>query len=196
MHDPHGVAAVNHTDNLATQACSGTLGVMPLGNDPIEELAALAEFHDQIDRVAILKGTFQFNNVPVAGEVVHDLDLAPDVLHVVAVEELAGGDGLAGQLLPDLVVGHQVRHSELASAQFPAEGIEGADVRHGPVQDPPQPPGGRGGCGGGARRKDRVWVCFWGIGNGGLGMGIWWPTGSVGWLAVAGGEAVAVAHSN
>lgn len=135
MHDPQGVAAVDDGDNLPAQGGSGSLGIMSLGDDPIEELAALAQFHDEIDGVAVLEGASQLDDVPVAGEVVHDLDLAADVVHVVVVEELAGGDGLAGQLLMGLLVGHKVGHPELTTAQLPAKAVEGPDVRHGTVKD-------------------------------------------------------------
>lgn len=138
MHDPHGVAAVDDGDDLPAQGGSGSLGIMSLGNYPIEELAALAQFHDEVDGVAVLEGPSQFDDVPVAGEVVHDLDLAADVVDVVAVEELAGGDGLAGQLLMGLLVGHKVGHPELTPPQLPAEAVEGPHVRHGTVKDPPK----------------------------------------------------------
>lgn len=123
MHDPHGVAAVDDGDYLPAQGGSGSLRIMPLGDDPIEKLAALAQFHDEIDGVAVLEGASQLDDVPVAGEVVHDLDLATDVVHVVAVEEFAGGDGLAGQLLMGLLVGNKVGNPELTAAQLTAEAV-------------------------------------------------------------------------
>jgi len=57
VHHSHGVAIVDHRHNLAAQVGGGMLGVMALGDDPVEKLTAAAELHD----------------VAVTGEVVHDL---------------------------------------------------------------------------------------------------------------------------
>lgn len=107
MHDRH---------DLPAESRGGALRVMAFGDDPVEELAASAELHDEIDGVAVLVGAFELDNVSVSSEVVHDLDLATNVLDVVAVDELAGGDGLAGELLAGLLVGDEVGNAELAAA--------------------------------------------------------------------------------
>lgn len=56
MHDPHGVAVMHHRNDLPARVSGGTLGVVPLGDDPVEELAAGAELHDEVDRVSVLVG--------------------------------------------------------------------------------------------------------------------------------------------
>lgn len=137
--------------------------------------------------------------IPVAGQMVHDLDLAADVLDVIPVDELAGGDGLAGELLLRLLVRDQVRHAELAAAELAAEDVGGADVLHRPAEDAA---GGRGGGGGGRRVRGTggpggggpdVEAVGVGGGGGGAAVGI----GGARRAAVAGvggREAVAVAH--
>lgn len=42
----------------------------------------------------------------MAREVVHDLDFTADVFNIVAVDELASGDGLASELLFGFFVSH------------------------------------------------------------------------------------------
>lgn len=83
---------MHHRHDLAAGIGGGALGVVALGDNPVKELAAGAEFHDEIDGVAVLVGALELHDVAVAGEVVHDLDLAPDVVDVIAVHELARGD--------------------------------------------------------------------------------------------------------
>lgn len=95
MHHSHGVAVVHHRGDLAAEVGSCALGVMALGDDPVEELATGAELHDKIDRMSILVGSLELDNVAVPGEVVHDLHLAADVIQVVSVDEFARGNGFA-----------------------------------------------------------------------------------------------------
>lgn len=92
MHHSHGVAIVHDGDDLAADYGGGALGVVTAGDDPIKELAAGAELHDEVDGVAVLEGALELDNVAVASEVMHDLDLPPDVFDVIAVDELASGD--------------------------------------------------------------------------------------------------------
>lgn len=115
-------------DDLPAERGGGPLGVVALGDDPVEELPALAELHDEVDGVAVLVHVPELDDVAVAGEVVHDLDLAADVVGVVAAEELAGRDGLAGVAAARAEVGGEDGDAELAPAELAAEGVEGADV--------------------------------------------------------------------
>jgi len=86
---------MNNGDDLPAERRGGALGVVPAGDDAVEELPALTELHDEVDGVAVLVGAPELDDAAVAREVVHDLHLPPHVLHVVQVRELAGGDGLA-----------------------------------------------------------------------------------------------------
>ena len=92
VHHSHGVAVMDHRHDLAAEIGGGALGVVSLGDDAVEELAAGAELHDEVDGVAILVGRLELHDVAVAGQVVHDLHLPPDVLDVVAVHELPHRD--------------------------------------------------------------------------------------------------------
>lgn len=82
---------MNNRHNLAAEPCRRALGVMPLGDDPIEELAAGAQLHHQMHVVPILEHLLELHYVAVSGEVVHDLDFAADVGDVVGADELARG---------------------------------------------------------------------------------------------------------
>lgn len=74
--------------------------------------------------MSVLKNAFELHDVAVAGEVVHDLDLAADVFDVVAVDEFAGGDGLASELLFGLLVRHQISDAELTASQLTPKGVQ------------------------------------------------------------------------
>lgn len=92
MHHSHGVAVVHDGEDLAADYGGGALRVVTSGDDTVKELAAGAELHDEVDGVAVLECALELDDVAVAREVVHDLDLPPDVFDIVAVDELAGGD--------------------------------------------------------------------------------------------------------
>ncbi|URD87040.1 hypothetical protein MUK42_28253, partial [Musa troglodytarum] len=136
VHHPHGVAAVDNVHDLPAQGGGRPLGVVPPGDDAVEELAALAQLHHQVHRPAILEGTPELDDVAVAGEVVHDLHLAADVLEVVPVRQLAGGDGLASEDLTGVPVRDEVGDAELAAAELATEGVRGVNVLHGATEDP------------------------------------------------------------
>ena len=104
FHDPH--------DGL-DQLRRLPLAVVPLLDDPVEELAARAQLHDQVHEERVLVGALDPDHIGVLREVVHDLDLAPHVLVVIAAEELDLGDGLARVLLPVVLVDAEVRGAEL-----------------------------------------------------------------------------------
>lgn len=147
-------------DDLTAEIRRSSLGVMAFSDDPIEELAAGAELHDEVDGVLILVSSLELDDVAMAGEVVHDLDLTADVFDVVVVDELAGGDGFAGELLLVVLVGDEVGDAELAAAELAAKGVGGADVFHGAAEDAAD--GRRGGSSGG---------CGW------VGLGFGWGGG-------------------
>jgi hypothetical protein len=140
MEDPHGVAAVDDGDDLAAERGGGSLGVVALGYDAVEELPALAELHNKVDRVPVLVCSPELDDVAVAREVVHDLHLPAHVLNVVAVDELPRGDGLAGEALPGLRVRDEVGDPELAPPELAAESVGRAHVLHGPPQHAPHRP--------------------------------------------------------
>lgn len=194
MHDAHGVAIVDYSDHLPTEGGRGALRVVALGDDPVEELAAGAQLHNKIDGVAVLEGADELHDVAVAGEVVHDLHLPPHILHVVAVDELPRGDGLAGVGLTGFSVGAEVGDAELAAAELAPEGVRGPNVLHRAAEDP-------------ADARERA----------GAGDGWWWGgMRRIGWggvrrigldvdvsggrrivavgCGIGGGEAIAVAH--
>jgi len=67
VHHSHAVAIVNHRGDLAAEVGGGALGVMALGDDPVEELAAGAQLHDEIDGMSVLVGSLKLDDVSVAG---------------------------------------------------------------------------------------------------------------------------------
>lgn len=81
----------------------------------------------------------------MAGEVVHDLDFAADVFDVIAVDEFAGSDGFAGEVLLGFLVSYQIGDAELAPAQLAPEYVSVTDVLHGTAEDAADGGSGRGG---------------------------------------------------
>ena len=71
---------------------------MSFGNNPIEELPASAELHNQINRMPVLEHGYKLHNILVASEMMHYLNFSPHVLDIVFAVEFPRGDGLAGEL--------------------------------------------------------------------------------------------------
>lgn len=111
--------------------------------------------------MAVLVRALELDDVAMTGQMMHDLHLAPDVLHVIVVDELPSGDGFAGELLLGLFVSHEVGDAELTASELAAEGVGGPDVLHGLPEDPADAGGGGG------------WRCLW-FGRGGAGRGGIW----------------------
>jgi hypothetical protein len=123
MHDAHGVADLDDADDDP-----GELGGLPLGvvaplHDPVEELPAGAELHDEVHSDGVLVGALDADHVGVAGEVVHYLDLPADVLDVVVGDELPLEDGLARELPAGAALHAEVRGAELALPEPPAQAV-------------------------------------------------------------------------
>jgi hypothetical protein len=98
------------------------------GDDPVEELASLAELHDEVHGVLVLVGGAEADDVGVRRHVAHDVHLPAHVLHVHGRAQLALGDGLARVARPRGGLRAQVRDAELAAAQLAAQLVLRAEV--------------------------------------------------------------------
>jgi hypothetical protein len=128
VHDAERVAAFDHANDRSDELRGGTLGVVALGDDAVEELAAGAELHDEVHEEGVLVGAADADDVGVLGEVVHDLDLAPHVLVVLPAQQLALGDGLA-RVLGAVGLAHAlVRGAELPLPQLLPDAVVVAHV--------------------------------------------------------------------
>uniref|UniRef100_A0A0E0BQM1 Uncharacterized protein n=1 Tax=Oryza glumipatula TaxID=40148 RepID=A0A0E0BQM1_9ORYZ len=96
----------------------GALGVVAAGDDAVEELAALADLHDEVDGVGVLERLPEPHHVGVRRQRPHDGHLPPHVLHVHAAPELPLADRLARQPLPRQRVPAPPRHPELPPTQL------------------------------------------------------------------------------
>ena len=129
VHDPERVAGLDDPDDDPGELRGLALAVVPSLYDAVEELSPRAELHDDVHVELVLVGALDGDHAGVAGEVVHDLDLAPHVVHVLGREQLALGDGLAGVGRARGEVGGEVGGAELALAELAAQGVEVAEGR-------------------------------------------------------------------
>ena len=118
----------------ADDAGGGALRVVAARDDAVEELAALADLHDEVHGVAVLEGLAQAHDAGVVRQGAHDGHLPPHVLDVDAAAELALADGLARQHLAGGRVRAPPREPELAAPQLlaelvPPEQLLGAGLR-------------------------------------------------------------------
>lgn len=129
------MASLDNPNDDPDQLGGLALAVVPALDDPVEELAAAAQFHDDVHAEGVLVGALDGDDVLVAREVVQDLDLPPHVLHVLLRDELPLGDGLAGVLGAGGELGAEVGGAELALPELAPKGIEVADVGGGVPED-------------------------------------------------------------
>jgi hypothetical protein len=161
VHDPERVAGLDDADDDPGELGGLALAVVAALYDPVEELAPGAELHDDVDVELVLVGALDGDDVGVAGEVVHDLDLAAHVVDVLPGDELALGDGLAGVVDPRGELGAEEGGAELPLPELPAERVEVAEVGGGVAEHGPQVRRRAGPAaphGGGGRRRRRVGV--------------------------------------
>jgi hypothetical protein len=130
VHDPLGVAVRDDLHEVAEERGGLALGEAAALVEAVEELAAGAELHDEVHRVAVLVHGLEPHDVGVARQARHDVDLQPDPAHVVGGHEPALGDGLAGQRLAGDQVGAGPDHAELAPPQLRAQRVPVLEARH------------------------------------------------------------------
>ena len=116
MHHTKGMTRLHHAKNRLNQLRSLALAEMPFGNDPIEKLPAFADLHDNVHEHGVLVGPLDPNHVGVLREVVHDLNLAPHILVILAAHELALGDRFAGVVGGGGFLRAEIGRAELALA--------------------------------------------------------------------------------
>ena len=136
MHHPKRVTRLNNLNNGLYQLRSLPLTVMPLLHDPVKELATFAELHDEVNSKRVLEGAGDSDHVGVLGEVVHYLNLPPNVVVVLLAEELALGDRLAGVGAPRGLFRAEEGCPELTLTQFSTQHVQGREVR-GSVRENP-----------------------------------------------------------
>jgi len=106
----------------------GALGVVAARDNSVEELAALAELHDEVNGIVVFEGVLEPDDVGVFGQVPHDLHLPPHILDINGGSQFLLRYRFARQLLLRLLVTAQVRDAELPSAQLPAQIIAQPNV--------------------------------------------------------------------
>jgi hypothetical protein len=132
VHDALAMAKCDHLHEMAEEHGSLVLGEEATLLEAMEELPACAELHDEVHEVVVLVHRLEVNDVGVAREARHDLDLEPDAPDVVGGHEAVLGDGLAGEVLAGDQVGAGPDDAELAPPELRAERVavlEARDVR-------------------------------------------------------------------
>lgn len=142
------MAHLHDLDDGLGDHSGGPLRVVASGHDAVEELAALAELHDEVHGIVVLVGVPEGDDVGVGREVAHDLDLAAHVLDVHRRAQLLLGDGLAGERLAAGAVRAEVGDPELAPPQLPAQLVPLRDVAARGLPEDDEAVGGGGGRGG------------------------------------------------
>lgn len=96
MHDPKRVTDLHNPNNSLDELCSLFLAVMPFLNNSIKQFAPSTQLHHQVHEHIVFVGPFDPYHVWMLRQMVHDLNLPPNVFIVLPAHELALGDGLAG----------------------------------------------------------------------------------------------------
>jgi len=137
MHHSKRVTSLHNLHNGLYQLRRLSLTVVALLDDPVEELAALAELHDEVHGGGVLVGALDANHVSVLRQVVHYLNLPPHVLVVLLAQKLPLRNRLARELLPTRAARAQERRPELPLPQLPTHLVHFPEVLR-PVRQNPR----------------------------------------------------------
>lgn len=114
MHDTERVAGLNNPNNDPRELGRLPFAIMPPLNNPIKQLPTGAELHHDMHIEWILIRALDGHHIAMPGQMVHDLDLPPDIVEVLFGDELPLGDGLAGVTNIGGDLRAEVRGAELA----------------------------------------------------------------------------------
>jgi len=137
VHDSKRVTSLDNLNNGLYQPRRLSLTVVALLDDPVEELATLAELHHEVHGGRVLVRTLDANHVGVLRQVVHYLNLPPHVLVILLAQKLPLRNRLARELSPSRPVRAQERRPELPLPQFPTHLVHLPDVLR-PVRQNPR----------------------------------------------------------
>jgi len=121
-------ANLDDFDDGFDDGCGGALGVVAARDNAVEELAALAELHDEVNRIVVLECVLERDDVGVFGQVAHDLHLSAHILDINGGSQFLLGYRFARPLLLGLLVAAEVGDAELPSAQLLAQFIAQPNV--------------------------------------------------------------------
>ena len=89
-----------------------------------------------MNRIGILVGAFDPDDIRVLGEMVHYLDFSPNIFIIFFAKELSFGDGFAGVGMGRGLISTKKSGAELTLAELLAKGVEVSKVL-GPVRKNP-----------------------------------------------------------
>ncbi|KAF7840197.1 hypothetical protein G2W53_008679 [Senna tora] len=92
VHNPKRMTRFYNLNNSTDYLGRLPLTVMPFLHDPIEQLPTFAQLHHQVNRNIILKRTMDSDHMRMLGQVVHYLNLPPNVVVILFADELALGN--------------------------------------------------------------------------------------------------------
>jgi len=130
VNDSHGMACVDDLNDCPQQGRRSALSIMPLGNNTVKKFSSCAQLHNQMHRVLIFVSTLELDDIGLTRQVVHDLNLPPDVLDVLLVRQLSLGYGFARELLARHLVCTQMGDPELSPSKLFSDRICRPDVFH------------------------------------------------------------------
>lgn len=136
MHNSKRMTRFQNTYNNPNKLSRFSLTVMPLLNDPIKELSTLTKLHYQVNRDRILISALDSDDVGMFRQMVHYLNLPPNIVIVFFAKKLALRDGLAGVIVASLLVSAKKSCAKLALAQLFAKGVEIGEG-WGPIRENP-----------------------------------------------------------
>lgn len=123
VNHPHLVTELQHFHQAFEKLRGFCLGVaFPLHN-PVEELAAFTQLHDEMHAGLVFEDIHQLHDVGMAREEAHDLNLASHVLDILDAEEVGFGDGLTSKRQAGAPVCASASDAELPATKLGAEKV-------------------------------------------------------------------------
>mmetsp|Transcript_3608 Transcript_3608/g.12672 ORF Transcript_3608/g.12672 Transcript_3608/m.12672 type:complete len:225 (+) Transcript_3608:4185-4859(+) len=121
VNDSVDMARPHDLEHLPDDGRGILLGVVLLGDDPLEELASRAQLENHLDAGLVLKGSLEQDDVGLVLQQLHDLHLPLDVVDVPLALEARLEDDLHGiRMLRALLGAHSFLGAHISGAKGPA----------------------------------------------------------------------------
>ena len=115
VHDTKRMAYPDNIHNRPTEFCSATLCILPLLNNPVEELSSFTELHHQMYGFLVFICALKLDDIWLSHDMMQDLNLSPHILKILFVQEFGLRDCLACKSLIRSSVDAKIGLPELAT---------------------------------------------------------------------------------
>lgn len=123
MHNPKRMTSFDNANDNFGQLSGLPLGIMTSLDNPIKELTSGTKLHNNMDIKGILVSTLDGNNILMTGQMMHNLNLPPDILDILFGNKFPLGNRFASIFNRGGIVKSQKSSTELTLTELSAKSV-------------------------------------------------------------------------